>query len=191
MDVNRDEERKIAEIFKERKSTQNSDNRSEKVDFLYKDKVDSEEYLLGKRVDTHFERQNIPQGSQSNVGAKFDEDPFLHNERLNTQIKQREDPLSAMRKKEEDARRALLNNPLKMKLLEKELKERRKKRRSKDGDELLARLMAIKGGKVNAKPVKAKRKLPDDDQSLLYRCVWSYISFICLYMDGANATSQV
>lgn len=38
--------------------------RSEKVDFLYKDKVDSEEYLLGKRVDTHFERQNIPQGCE-------------------------------------------------------------------------------------------------------------------------------
>lgn len=37
---------------------------SGKVDFLYKDKVDSEEYLLGKRVDSNFERQNLPQKSE-------------------------------------------------------------------------------------------------------------------------------
>lgn len=35
-----------------------------RVDFLYKDKADPEEYLLGKRVDTNFERQNIPEKSE-------------------------------------------------------------------------------------------------------------------------------
>lgn len=34
---------------------------------------------------------------ESAVGAKFDEDPIKHNDRLNAQIKQREDPLSLIR----------------------------------------------------------------------------------------------
>lgn len=33
---------------------------SGRVDFLYKDRADPEDYLLGKRVDTRFEQENIP-----------------------------------------------------------------------------------------------------------------------------------
>lgn len=51
-----------------------------------------------------------------------------------------------------------------------QLKEKRSKRHSKDGDALLAQYMAIKGGKApSAADTKKKRKLPDDDKSLLYR----------------------
>lgn len=32
---------------------------------MYKDKADPEEYLLGKRVDSNFERQHIPEKSEN------------------------------------------------------------------------------------------------------------------------------
>lgn len=50
-----------------------------------------------------------------------------------------------------------------------QIKDKRAKRHSKDGDELLARYMAIKGAKPGGIDKKKKRKLPDDDQSLLHR----------------------
>ena len=44
-----------------------------------------------------FEKRVIVFIEESGVGALFDEDAVKHNERINHQIKQREDPLSAIR----------------------------------------------------------------------------------------------
>lgn len=54
-----------------------------------------------------------------------------------------------------------------MKLKERQNKAKRK--HSADGDELLAKYMAIKGVKAAKDGKKSKKKLPDDEKSLLLR----------------------
>lgn len=57
-------------------------------------------------------------------------------------------------------------------LLDVKLKERQnkaKRKHSADGDELLAKYMAIKGVKAAKDGKKSKKKLPDDEKSLLLR----------------------
>jgi hypothetical protein len=132
----------------------------EKLSWMYKDKADSEEFLLGRRVDTGVLQ---PETSDKDTpGALFSE-VITRRSELDMQVKMREDPLYAIRKKEEEVKRRLLENPIKMKQLQKAVekqskdskhKDKKKKKKHKksrssssDDDELLHKYLAIVGHK--------------------------------------------
>ena len=111
--------------------------RSDRLEWMYRGPaatVDREAYLLGKKIDKAVD-QGLQAAEQerealaSGPGALFasaDTDVAV-----DLAAKIREDPLFAIRKKEEERKRALLNNPLKLGQLRKTLEEERRRRKSK------------------------------------------------------------
>lgn len=111
--------------------------RSDRLEWMYRGPVatvDREAYLMGKKIDKAVD-QGLQAAEQerealaSGPGALFasaDTDVAV-----DLAAKIREDPLFAIRKKEEERKRALLNNPLKLGQLRKTLEEERKRRKSK------------------------------------------------------------
>lgn len=96
MDYN--EKRKIKQLMKEKVA-----GKEGTMEWMYKQsKPENEDYLLGKRVDKHIEEA---------VETVKDDDIALFNERIKANIqldmqnKAREDPLFAIRKREEDAKK--------------------------------------------------------------------------------------
>lgn len=93
---------------------------------------DANEYLLGRKVDKYIEKVSEPT-KEEKYGATFSE-RVKANIELDMAAKMREDPLFQIRKREEEARRRILDNPVKMKQLQKmvtEQKEERQKSKSK------------------------------------------------------------
>lgn len=122
MDYN--EKRKIKQLMKEKVA-----GKEGTMEWMYKQsKPENEDYLLGKRVDKHIEEA---------VETVKDDDIALFNERIKANIqldmqnKAREDPLFAIRKREEDAKKKLLENPVRMKQLQKNLEKQKKKAKKK------------------------------------------------------------
>lgn len=141
----------------------------DELGWMYKgDKPDSEEYLLGKRIDRYVDESVMamekPGTAEAPAGALFSEEFLNKRADLDMQAKMREDPLFAIRKKEEDAKKRILSNPIKMKQLqqlvkekeqEQEVKKKAEKKKSKkskkkgsqsddsDGDELLNKYLSI------------------------------------------------
>ena len=104
-----------------------SKNSTEKVDWIYEKRGhDTEEYLLGKKFD------DLKDDDDENVADKVEtfDDAIAKRSELDMRLKMREDPLYAIKLKEEEARRRVLQNPLKLKKLQK-LKEKDKKRENK------------------------------------------------------------
>jgi hypothetical protein len=141
----------------------------DELGWMYKgDKPDSEEYLLGKRIDRYVDESVMamekPETAEAPAGALFSEEFLNKRADLDMQAKMREDPLFAIRKKEEDAKKRILSNPIKMKQLqqlvkekehEQEVKKKAEKKKSKkskkkgsqsddsDSDELLNKYLSI------------------------------------------------
>ncbi|XP_074642916.1 uncharacterized protein LOC141900084 [Tubulanus polymorphus] len=138
-----DERRKMRQLMREKEEK----NGEDKVNFLYKSsKVDGEEFLLGRKInnfedfeETRFEDKPEP------IGSIFEDPIAAGRAHIDMETKMREDPLFAIRKKQDDARREILRNPIKMKKLQRQVdvmkqekkkeKKRKKKKKKSDGDD--------------------------------------------------------
>merc|ERR1712098_286177 len=95
--------------------------------------VNSEEYLLGKKIGKNFDGQ----GTMGKINdVEYDVAPpsiFSSNagHQVDLQRKLLEDPLVAIKKKEMEDRKRLMDNPIKMRALQEHIKELKDKRRKK------------------------------------------------------------
>ncbi|KAH3752082.1 hypothetical protein DPMN_186692 [Dreissena polymorpha] len=164
------ERRKMKELLREKEKG------DVPLQWMYKEsKPDAEDFLLGKRIDKIGESEDIKQDQF----ALILEERTKHIIEMDTKAKMREDPLFAIRKQEEDAKRKLLENPVKMKRLQKALErqnksehKKSKKKKHKKGksdsdgsdDDLMSAYLNIlkskqKGGDMEGKYVqKTKEK---------------------------------
>lgn len=127
-DMDYDERRKLRKMLSEK----TSDDTQVNMNWMYKKSAtDSEDFLLGKRVDKIEEEKEEESASiNEGIGALFD-DAIARRAGIDMHAKMREDPLYAIKKREEDAKRRLLENPIKMKQLESMLKEKQAKKDKK------------------------------------------------------------
>eukprot|EP00118_Oscarella_pearsei_P018338 m.187671 g.187671 ORF g.187671 m.187671 type:complete len:347 (+) comp39366_c0_seq19:91-1131(+) len=111
--------------------------KSDKVDWMYKKMtIDREQYLLGKKVDKHANPLFDPEQerrAESGPGALFAEQTLSVSVEMANKI--REDPLFAIKKKEHEHRKALLNNPIKMKRMQEMLRSDISPKKKKDKKE--------------------------------------------------------
>jgi hypothetical protein len=112
--------------------------RDERVDWLYRGPgaVNTEDYLLGKRIDKSIDPTLIAEEREKESLANGPGALFSITDAVNTaadlELKIREDPLLLMRKKEEEAKKRILNNPVKMKQLKELLDKDKSKKKKKD-----------------------------------------------------------
>ncbi|KAK7483796.1 hypothetical protein BaRGS_00025012 [Batillaria attramentaria] len=143
--VDADEKKKMFDLMKDRELGGN-------MDWMYRGhKIDTEDYLLGKSVDkmitgepTATEESTVmfllrldlflisSKILSGGVGSLISE-RIKANVALDMQAKMREDPLFAIRRKEEDARKRLLENPVKMKQLQKLVEQQQRTKKQKSG----------------------------------------------------------
>mmetsp|Transcript_31923 Transcript_31923/g.83653 ORF Transcript_31923/g.83653 Transcript_31923/m.83653 type:complete len:400 (-) Transcript_31923:60-1259(-) len=125
------EKRKIAELVKERAeqariedlqahavSTGAIKKKQERVEFLYQGHapVDREAYILGKKIDKAVEIESKDDLDIGNApGAAFAQGNA--NTAMDLSRKVRDDPLFAIKRKEQEGVRSVLNNPVRMKQL--------------------------------------------------------------------------
>ncbi|KAK3742814.1 hypothetical protein RRG08_064213 [Elysia crispata] len=141
-----EERQKIASLQKEKRDAASG------IGWMYKgDKPESEEYLLGKKIDKHVEGEE---------DKKEDEASIIFGERIKANIaldvaaKMREDPLFAIRRKEEESRKKLLENPIRMKELQKLINQQEKEKEKKE-----------KKPKKHKKKDKKRKKMKSRDKS--------------------------
>nr|XP_006813076.1 PREDICTED: pre-mRNA-splicing factor CWC25 homolog isoform X2 [Saccoglossus kowalevskii] len=118
------------------------EKKSDKLDWMYQgagNQVNREDYLLGKSVDKSIMDANnehvVAEEDDQSVGAIFDNSSV--NLTIDMANKVREDPLFAIKKREEQSKKDLLNNPVKMKQLQEMLrhnlgKKDKKKKKKKE-----------------------------------------------------------
>ncbi|ESO02120.1 hypothetical protein HELRODRAFT_188581 [Helobdella robusta] len=178
-EIGTDERKKLLEVLKESANSEPS----KKIEWIYKEhNVDNEEYLLGRRIDKAITHELEAPQSENAPGALFNE-IIARRSQQDMQLKMKEDPLYIIRLKEEEAKKRILENPLKMKKLqamintkstEKEVKKKVKKKKKKrkrggssesssEGEELLARYMAVLRQKKMTVTSKRHCKRNDDD----------------------------
>lgn len=123
------ERKKLKELLRDKEK---SEGGSEKIGWLYKpSKPDAEEYLLGKRIDKNVDRDLEKETKiQDAPGASFTEVVSRRAE-MDMMVKMREDPLFAIRRQEEEQRQRVLKNPVKMKMIMKEIEEKNEKLKKK------------------------------------------------------------
>uniref|UniRef100_A0A1Y1L9C4 CBF1-interacting co-repressor CIR N-terminal domain-containing protein n=1 Tax=Photinus pyralis TaxID=7054 RepID=A0A1Y1L9C4_PHOPY len=125
-----------------------SQNQSEvKLEWMYKgphSNVEREDYLLGKSIDKSLEQLNA-QEKQQQLGVQPPKNHVEHEcippsirdykEQLGEQVdinaKLQEDPLIAIKKREEENRRQFLNNPIQIKKLQEALQFQKSKKKKK------------------------------------------------------------
>ncbi|XP_065834290.1 pre-mRNA-splicing factor CWC25 homolog isoform X2 [Oscarella lobularis] len=105
----------------------------DKVDWMYRQAgVNKEEYLLGRTIDRHANPLFDPSkeaGASGGPGALFAESQL--NVSVDMANKMREDPLFAIKKTEHEHRKALINNPIRMKQLQEMLSSGGSKKKEK------------------------------------------------------------
>lgn len=117
--MDKDERKKIREIMSKKDDS--------KMDWMYKgSQPETNEYLLGRKIDKYIEKVPEPT-KEEKYGAAFCE-RIKANIELDMAAKMREDPLFQIRKREEEARRRILDNPVKMKQIQKMIKEQKEER---------------------------------------------------------------
>lgn len=121
--MNNDERSKVKELLKEKEKC------GSRLEWMYhENKPDNEDFLLGKKIEKVCDQE---QKQNDSYGALFQE-RIQHNIEMDTKAKMREDPLFAIRKMEDDAKKRLLDNPVKMKQLQKTIqKQTSKNKKSK------------------------------------------------------------
>lgn len=161
------EREKLHELLKDSKQAEEG-----KLSWMYKNKVDDEEYLLGRRIDKS--ALNDPEPTTQNTpGALFTEVMTRRSE-MDMQVKMREDPLYAIRKKEEETRRRLLEHPIKMKQLQKTIEQQKAEKKHKDKK------------KKKKKKHKKNESSDDDDDDLLQQ----YLSIVNRKKSAENQSQQ-
>ncbi|OWF35887.1 pre-mRNA-splicing factor CWC25 homolog [Mizuhopecten yessoensis] len=146
------EKRKVKEMMREKES-------APAMDWMYKgEKPSEEDYLLGKRVDRHVETKDEPPQPDDIFGERI-----KANIALDMAAKAREDPLFAIRKREEEAKKRLLENPIKMKMLKKSLEKqqkrenkKKKKHKHSEEDDIMQKYLSILNKKQTGKHDKPK-----------------------------------
>ncbi|KAF7283334.1 hypothetical protein GWI33_000847 [Rhynchophorus ferrugineus] len=125
----------------------------EKLDWIYKNAnslVNREDYLLGRKVDKALEQLNDDEKEKKIVlptpknhvehecipPSIRDFNKIVQAEQVDLSAKLQEDPLVTIRKREEEARRKFLQNPVQLKKLQDALEqqEKKKKKKSKPSD---------------------------------------------------------
>ncbi|XP_072525136.1 pre-mRNA-splicing factor CWC25 homolog isoform X2 [Salminus brasiliensis] len=142
------EERAREEITRYAQETGALKRKDERLDWMYQGpagQISREEYLLGRPVDKQITQQyEEPESGPSSEtgllpGSIFN--PSTPASSLDMAAKIREDPLFEIRKREEDKKRSVLTNPVKMKEIQKMLRQNlekekdKKKKRKKDKKE--------------------------------------------------------
>ncbi|ORY04206.1 hypothetical protein K493DRAFT_311432 [Basidiobolus meristosporus CBS 931.73] len=136
-----DEERQLQELQRLQESS-GARKRSEKLDWMYAagptqssatQNDDLEAFLLGKkRVDSLIEQgTKVSELSQDSSSVFVNTINVNANTYRDTQAKVREDPLLAIRRREQESLKMIMNNPLKMKQYEKQLSKKKDKKKSK------------------------------------------------------------
>ncbi|KAL8587719.1 hypothetical protein ACOMHN_020937 [Nucella lapillus] len=145
--VDVEEKKKMFDIMKDRELGGN-------MDWMYRgEKTDGEEFLLGKSVDKLLTEAT---NTTEEGGTSIISERIKANVALDMQAKMREDPLFAIRKKEEEARKRLLENPVKMKQLEKLVEQQKQQLKSKSSKK-------AKKEKKSKKKKKKKSRGSDSD----------------------------
>ncbi|OAF69514.1 hypothetical protein A3Q56_02735 [Intoshia linei] len=127
-----DEREKIRQLIKERASGISDMN------WLYKEKKpNTDDYLFGKNIDDNFEMnkklENEDDYDENNVDmAQKAIRRTIENDRS---TKMREDPLFAIKQQEREAKKKLLQNPIKLKQIKKMLKKKSKSKKLKQEKE--------------------------------------------------------
>ncbi|XP_066509032.1 pre-mRNA-splicing factor CWC25 homolog isoform X2 [Hoplias malabaricus] len=140
------EERAREEITRFAEETGALKKKDERLDWMYQGpagQISREEYLMGRPVDKQIMQQyEEPESGPSAEtgllpGSIFN--PSSSVSSLDMAAKIREDPLFEIRKREEDKKRSVLTNPVKMKeikkMLRQNLEKEKKKKRKKDKKE--------------------------------------------------------
>ncbi|KAI1895966.1 hypothetical protein AGOR_G00089950 [Albula goreensis] len=140
------EERAREEITRYAQETGTLKKKDDRLDWMYQGpggQVSREEYLLGRPIDKQitqqFEEPESGPSAQTGLlpGSIFS--PSTSASTLDLANKIREDPLFAIRKREEEKKREVLTNPVKMKkikeMLQQNLEKKEKKRKKNDKKE--------------------------------------------------------
>ncbi|KAI5608873.1 pre-mRNA-splicing factor CWC25-like [Silurus asotus] len=162
------EERAREEITKYAQETGAVKKKDERLDWMYQGpggQISREEYLLGRPVDKEITQQyEEPESGPSAEtgllpGSIFNSATSISS--LDMAYKIREDPLFEIRKREEEKKRSVLTNPVKMKEIRKMLRENlekeKKKKRKKDKKEK-------RDDKEKRKEKKHKRRSSSSDE---------------------------
>ncbi|XP_050306828.1 pre-mRNA-splicing factor CWC25 homolog [Anthonomus grandis grandis] len=167
-------------------------SKEEKLDWIYKGAnslVDREEYLLGRKVDktldqlnneeketkfvlptpkNHVEHECIPPSIR-------DFNKIVQAEQVDLQTKLQEDPLIAIKKREEEARRQFLQNPVQLKklqeaLMKKQNQKKKTKKKSKkkdlDLDEKIKQKLKMLKSKTTGPTEPRKDSKKEKDETL-------------------------
>lgn len=159
-----------------------------KLEWMYKganSAVDREEYLLGRSIDKTLEQLNAEE-KQKQMGVQQPKNHVEHecippsirnyNEQANEQVdltaKLQEDPLIAIKKREDENRRQFLNNPIQIKKLQKALKSQKSKK--------------------NKKTKNAKRKNSDSEsEDDINRKLAEKLQFLNSHVDVPNKNRKI
>ncbi|KAJ3039004.1 RNA-splicing factor [Rhizophlyctis rosea] len=151
----KNEERQMQELTALNEATGKTKKRTEKLDWMYSSgpsgaqsivDEDREAYLLGKkRVDKLVEQgKTVDEMSATSTFTRTNATAYglTANTARDIQAKVRDDPLFAIKQREQASLKAVLNNPIKMKQLKegkkdkkKAKKEKKEKKRRRGGDE--------------------------------------------------------
>ncbi|XP_028306864.1 pre-mRNA-splicing factor CWC25 homolog [Gouania willdenowi] len=158
------EERAREEITRFAENTGAIKKKDDRLDWMYQGpagSVSRDEYLMGRPIDKQITDQYTEQESGPSAetgllpGSIFNPDTGASS--LDLAAKIREDPLFTIRKREEEKKREVLTNPVKMRKIKEmlrqnlEKKDKKKKKRKKDKKEK-------KGDKERRKEKKHKRR---------------------------------
>ncbi|KAL1497118.1 hypothetical protein ABEB36_008128 [Hypothenemus hampei] len=162
----------------------------EKLDWIYKSAnslVEREEYLLGRKVDKTLEQLNDEEKTKKIVlptpknhvehecipPSIRDFNKIVQGEQVDLSAKLQEDPLVAIKKREEEARRQFLQNPIQLKKLQealqkKELQKKKKKSKKKYSEKDLDRklkekLKNLKSISIRKDTSRKETKKEEDD----------------------------
>jgi len=130
------EERRREELQRQAVQSGLVKKKTEKLDWMYSHQtVNTDEYLLGRKIDKHVEvmKEDKPTLATGEAVKKPEKMQVPNTKELMLKIS--EDPLFLIKKQEEENRKQLAQNPIKMKklkeLLEGQMKEKKKKEKKK------------------------------------------------------------
>ncbi|XP_047139259.1 pre-mRNA-splicing factor CWC25 homolog [Hydra vulgaris] len=135
------EERQREQLQKQAVESGLIKKKTEKLDWMYSGQqaVNTEEYLLGKKIDKHVEVMKDDDAEKNIIEGNILKKPILQPKASDILAKVKEDPLFLIKKREEENRKELVQNPIKMRklkaLLQSHEKEKKKKKSKKSKKE--------------------------------------------------------
>ncbi|XP_065655199.1 pre-mRNA-splicing factor CWC25 homolog [Hydra vulgaris] len=135
------EERQREQLQKQAVESGLIKKKTEKLDWMYSGQqaVNTEEYLLGKKIDKHVEVMKDDDAEKNIIEGNIHKKPILQPKASDILAKVKEDPLFLIKKREEENRKELVQNPIKMRklkaLLQSQEKEKKKKKSKKSKKE--------------------------------------------------------